>query len=229
MSALRTTRVLRTTRALRTALALCTALALLDGCPAPPTPSAAPRELTPTPNLFGPGEPLWSAQPHRDRPSAIVASVDGRTLWVALAGTESDFGRELAEVDASTLATRRRVRVGPGPFALALHPDGRHLLVANRYAAYASIVDTATSRVVGEVPCPYYTEGVAFSPDGRRAYLTNRWKDSLLVADVQREGTFAIVPRAILQQPDEPIGTPLAANPRRVRASEKSWREIGKD
>jgi len=212
MSALHT----RAALAAPTMLVLCAALALLHGCDAPSTPSAPPRELTPTPNLFGAGEPLWSPQPHRDRPSAIAASADGRTLWVTLAGTESDFGRDLAEVDAATLATRQRIRVGPGPVALALHPDGRHLLVANRYAAYASLVDTREGRVVAEVPCPYYTEGVAFSPDGRRAYFTNRWKDALLVGDVRLGAAFAIVPRAILRQPDEPIGTPIATNPRRV-------------
>ena len=160
-------------------------LLLLAACSGDPTaPEGAPRELAPVPNPFGPGDPLYSEQPHRDRPTTIVASADESLLYVALAGTETEPGRAVAVVDAESLQTVRRIPVGPGPSGLALHPNGRFLVVTNRFASYASVVDTHTQRVVSEIDVPYYTEHVAFSPEGRRVYFANRWKDAVLFGDV---------------------------------------------
>jgi hypothetical protein len=175
-----------------------------------------PRELAPVPNLFGPDDPLWAPQPHRDRPSAIVSSADGQRLYVSLQGTESEPGREVAVVDATTLDTIRRIEVGPAPCALALHPDGRHLVVTNRFARYASVVDVGRMRVVAEVPVPYYTEAVAFSADGRRAYFANRWTDAVLRYEVATTDGFCAVPLDPVDDRGFPVGVSVPANPRRV-------------
>ena len=129
-----------------------------------------PRELDPEPNPFGPDDPLWAPQPHRDRPRA--AALAGDTLWIALAGHEDVPSHELAIVDLDDRSLSR-LDVGRAPVALALHPDGRHLLVANLLSNWATVVDTRTRRVVLEHPVPWYTTAVGFSPDGTRAYLAN--------------------------------------------------------
>lgn len=192
---------------------------LIVGChePSPPSP---PRELSPGDNPFGPGEPLWSPQPHRDRPSAIVASADQRTLFVALTGTEDAPGREIAIVDAETLETRTRVRVGPRPFGLALHPAGRWLVVTLQLARYAVVVDVERARVVREVETPYYTERLAFSPDGKTLYLANRWKDSILRWQVAAsENDIDVIPLDLPRFPESPAGISVPDNPSRVLVS----------
>jgi len=191
--------------------------AQLSGCSDPPSAPEAPRELMPVDNPFGPDDPLWSEQPHRDRPSTMLAHPDGERIIVALTGPENDPGREVAIVDAETLATERRIEVGPGPMGLALHPDGRFLVVTNRFARYASVVDLDEGRVVAEVDVPYYTEAVAFSPDGRLAVLANRWKDSLLRWEVEvTEGRFEAKVLDPLRTSTDSVGLPVPANPRRV-------------
>lgn len=190
------------------------------GCEGASGTSGPPRELSPAPNPLGPEDPLWGPQPHRDRPSAVVASPDGSRLYVALTGTEDDPGREIAIVDATTLETIRRVRVGPAPTGLALHPEGRFLIVTNRFARFASIVDTVAMRVVREVDVPYYTESVALTPDGRRAFFTNRWKDSILRWDVEVTGSrIAITPLDVPSSFDAPAGIPVPINPDLVRVT----------
>lgn len=190
------------------------AILILAGCPAaePPDPWAE-ESLDPEPNPFTEEHPLWAPQPHRDRPRAAVLSADGATLWVALAGHEDVPSHEVARVDLATRAVRR-VEVGRAPVALALHPDGRYLLVGNLLTNRATVIDTTTDRVVLEQPVPWYTSAVAFSRDGRRAYLASRWKDSVITWELDTRRGFEIVDDGLGgRDPWEPIGTPVSANP----------------
>jgi len=153
---------------------------LAFACGDPPAAHEPPRELAPLDNPFGPDDPAWAPQPPRDRPSVLAPHPDGTRLFVALTGTESEPRREIAVVDAATLATERRIEVGPAPAGLAIHAEGRFMVVTNRLARYASVVDLDRYRVVDEIDVPYYTEAAAFSPDGRLLVLANRWKDAIL-------------------------------------------------
>lgn len=202
------------------ALAFCVlGLTLAASCDTEaPAPRVLPRELAAVPNPFGPDDPAWSPQPHRDKPYAIVSG--GDRLYVSLRGTETEPGRHVAIVDASSLEVLDRVEVGPSPGAMALHPDGRHLLVTGRFASYVSIVDVERARVVGEVEVPFYTEGIAISADGRSAWLTNRWKDSLLRWALNTDdGALEVEPLDHLRGAADPVGIPLMDNPLRVIAT----------
>ena len=180
-------------------------------------PRAVPRELAPEANPIGPDDPNWSPQPHRDRPRAIAASPDGQRLYVALEGNESAPGRQIAVVDAVSLETIRRIAVGPMPYAIAVHPNGRHLIVTNRFARYASIVDVERGRVEGEIDVPFYTEDVAIAADGKHAYLTNRWKDSLLRWELDDHGgALSVRPMDSGASYGGPVGIPMPVNPDRV-------------
>ncbi len=65
---------------------------------------------------------------------------------------------------------------------MAITPDGRHAYITNRGSDTVSVVDTASNTVTATItippdPYPYvghsYPKGVAITPDGRRAYITN--------------------------------------------------------
>jgi YVTN family beta-propeller protein len=177
----------------------------------------APASLEPEPNPFGPGDPLWAPQPHRDRPRAAALSADGATLYVALQGAEDVPSDEVAVVDVATRAVRRRIRVGRAPAALALHPGGRWLVVANLLSNWASVIDTRRDAVVAEVPVPWYTTAVAFAPDGRRAYLANRWKDAIFTWSLAAGDDFAVVADDYRQlTPWQAAGTPTVQNPEQL-------------
>lgn len=202
------------------AIALVGTLVGAIGCtPAAPD-RALPRELAPVPDSLPDDDPLYAPQPHRDRPAGIVWDAARDRLWVLLQGTESEPGNEVAVLDATTLAVRRRVRVGPFPCALALHPAGAHLVVLNRFARYASVIDLAREEVVGEVGTPYFSESIAFSSDGARAWIANRWRDALLRWDVRVEGDRLLVDPeddGTLAWREPSLRT--LANPRRVVAT----------
>lgn len=211
---------MRGRRALIPALALALALGAACAGERKGEETFAHVSLSPYPNPFGPGERLYAPQPHRDHPYAVTLSADGRKVYVALQGNEDEPGSEVAVLDAATGTTLRRVRVGSGPTALRLHPGGRFLAVTARFSNWVSILDTTTDTVVKDVPVPFYTVGIAFTPDGRTALLANRWKDAVLrwsldVGDELRVTSDDYSGRT----PDADVGIPVGQNPRDIEIS----------
>ena len=88
------------------------------------------------------------------------------------------------------------------PLNLALRPDGRELYVTCEAAYAVIVVDTATRRKVAEIPVGGQPMDVTFSPDGRRAFVSNRLDDSVSVIDAAE--TRKVV--ATIPVGDEPHG-----------------------
>jgi YVTN family beta-propeller protein len=205
-------------RVLASVLALAVLLLSAAHCSDPPE---WKRTLQPGPNPFGPHEPNWAPQPHRDHPYQLVMSTDGSKLYVTLQGTEDLPGREVAVVDVATRQVVKRIEVGSSPCGLAFHPDGRFLAVTNRYSNFVSIIDTSVDVERYRIPAPFYTVDVVFHPDGRRAFLANRWKDSVLRWTVRVEDAFSLVDSNYQRTPlDQPMGIAVGKNPRDLALSE---------
>lgn len=183
------------------------------------------RALSPGPNPFGASEPLYSPQPHRDHPWAVALSADESKLYVTLQGTEDELGSAVAVVDVMHAKVLGRIAVGASPTGMELHPGGRFLVVTNRFANFASVIDTTKDEVVAEIPVPFYTVDVAFTPDGRRAYLTNRWKDSVLRWELAVDERFRVVSDDYSAlPPDGPMGIAVGDNPRTLVIDESGTR-----
>ena len=190
-------------------LAACLLLTLF-ACDAAPVDRTT--TLAPDPNPMGQGDPLWSPQPDRDRPRALCTS--GDKAWVMLGGTEDAPGDSVAVVDLAARRVLRRVKVGRSPWACALDPTGRWLVVTLRYSDRAVVLDARTDAEVARVPVPFYTESALFSARGDRVFLANRWKDSVLAWDVDLSDGFEVVRTSYDGVPFyDPMGTPVGDNP----------------
>ncbi len=183
-------------RSARAAAAIAAALAACDVAPAVRDPGR--RALAPYPRAFGPGDPLWTPQPHRDRPLRVAVTPDGARALVTLQGLEDEPGRAVALVDLAARRVVERVDVGSSPTGVAVHPGGRFAVVTTRYENRAHVVDLATRRVTASVPVDFYATDVAFAPDGRSAWVTNRWRDEVVRwdLDVTAERFAVADPRA---------------------------------
>lgn len=147
------------------------------------------RNLAPVANPHPSPEP----QPRRAHPFDAAVSPDGRTVFVGLLGSELEPGGELAVYDVVRATVAGRIPLtapdgsgppGSGPYRLIWHPDGRHLVVTNRFSNFASVVDARARKVVAEIPLDFYAQGGAFSRDGRRFYAAIRYSDQVLVAEI---------------------------------------------
>ncbi|MFL6752377.1 MAG: PQQ-dependent catabolism-associated beta-propeller protein [Sphingomicrobium sp.] len=95
------------------------------------------------------------------RPRGLVASADGKRLYVAV----GDDNR-IAIVDT---AARKVVRsfATPDPETFALSPDEREIFIANEDSSLMSRIRIADGKVLREVQVGGEPEGTAISPDGK--------------------------------------------------------------
>lgn len=142
------------------------------------------RALDVYPRAYGPGDPDWTPQPHRDRPLRAAITPDGALALVTLQGLEDEPGRELAVVDLASRQVLRRIAVGSSPTGVAVHPGGRFAVVTTRYENRARVIDLATLRVSASVPVDFYATDIAFTPDGMHAWISNRWRDQVVRWDL---------------------------------------------
>lgn len=65
--------------------------------------------------------------------------------------------------------------------------------VPNEGSGTVSVIDTATDKVVAEIPAGAKPRGTAISPDGRTAYVSNQPNNRLVLIDLmQRRSAGAI-------------------------------------
>jgi YVTN family beta-propeller protein len=95
-------------------------------------------------------------------------------------------------------AVRANVRVGSFPFAIAVTPDGHFVYVANcgeycltsepSSASTVSVIDTSTNKVLSAITLPPSSgpTGIAITPDGTLAYVTNGWTKDVAVIDTAK-------------------------------------------
>ena len=65
-----------------------------------------------------------------------------------------------------------------------MSPDGRYVVTGGTRANKAYIIETATAKLVKEIPVGMAPEHLAFSPDGRYYYQGNPDGDSISVIDM---------------------------------------------
>ncbi len=133
-------------------------------------------------------------------PAALVATRDGRTLFVACATAQ----RVLA-VDAAEGRVTRTIPTPAPPTGLALTGDGQQLIVtcaAPQSVAVFAEVDTG--KIVRSIRTGHTSNTPVLSPDGRTLFVCNRFTDDVSFIDVaagretrrvkvQREPTGAAV------------------------------------
>jgi YVTN family beta-propeller protein len=108
------------------------------------------------------------ATPAGPGPQAIVATPDGKTIYVA-----DGLGDTVTPINARTGKAGRPIRVGTAPWALAMTPDGRTLYVANSGSGTVTPIATATNSPGRPIPAGRDPRAIATAPDGRTAYVLN--------------------------------------------------------
>src|SRR5438128_1075838 len=101
-------------------------------------------------------------------PTFVSVSPDDRRLYVAC-----NHGNSLQILDAASLELVREIPVGTGAYNVEPSADARWIIVTNKKAQSVSLVDaqslTEVAKIATSKPLPH---GVAYSPDGRWAFIS---------------------------------------------------------
>lgn len=125
-------------------------------------------------------------------PAQVGFTSDGRLAFVSLSQEAS-----VAIIDPSSGKVIRKVRVGNVPIQLYGTPDNRFLFVANQGTRKSpgntvSMIDLSTFSTQ-QIRVGSGAHGVVVGSDGRHAYVTNLYANSVSVIDVQTRKSVATV------------------------------------
>jgi YVTN family beta-propeller protein len=117
----------------------------------------------------GPAAPLVGGVAKECSPTFVSVSPDDKRLYLAC-----NYGNSLQVWDATTLTLIKEVPVGKGAYNVEPSPDGKLVLVTNKKDQSVSVVDAVTLTEVARIPTrKKIVHGIAFSPDGRLAYVSS--------------------------------------------------------
>ena len=98
----------------------------------------------------------------------VSVSADDRLIFLAC-----NHSNELQVRDAATLELVRRLPTGAGAYNVEPSPDGRWVVVSNKKAQSVSVFDARTWAEAARIPTSKrIPHGIAFSPDGRYAFIS---------------------------------------------------------
>jgi DNA-binding beta-propeller fold protein YncE/cytochrome c peroxidase len=145
--------------------------------------SASPNSASKSGRLI---QPTLAAAPLVLAPSAIVASKDGKIVYM----TEEEAGRVVA-LDPVKGTVSDVLAVPEHPTGLALAADGKTLYVtAGSPAGVVAVVDTATKRLSRIIEAGHAPVAPVLAPDGKTLFVCNRFRNEVLVINLE-EGRIA--------------------------------------
>jgi YVTN family beta-propeller protein len=124
-------------------------------------------------------------------PHGIQIAPDG-TLYVT-----AELDRKVVHVDPVQGRVLGAIDVEGSSHWIAILPDGSKMYVANKDdRPFVSVVDLKAQKMIGKVPMPKGTEGIAASPDGRLVVAMDHAEPVAVVID---PATDQVVDRITLQ------------------------------
>lgn len=102
------------------------------------------------------------------KPTWVVLSPDDARIYVPCNGRG-----DVLEIDAASLEVLRRFELGGAPYNADVTPDGSRLVVTRKGAQSVAIVDLESGEHVLIGTSEPVTHGVAVTPDGRYAFVSN--------------------------------------------------------
>ena len=110
--------------------------------------------------------------------------------YVALSG---DDAIELIDVLSGEVISRLRLNTGDQPHELALTPDGKTLLVANKGTNTVSFVDPLSLLELSRVDVGKEPNSISIHPNGIRAFVFNTLSNSASVIDIPNKAVVTTI------------------------------------
>lgn len=125
-------------------------------------------------------------------PAAVVASGDGRSIYVACATADS-----VLVFDAEATNVAATIPVPASPTGLALSQDGTRLFVTcSAPESLVCVVDTAKRKIIRKLTAGHSAQAPVLSPDGQTLFVCARFDDAVEVFDLKTFQQAATIPVA---------------------------------
>lgn len=138
-------------------------------------------------------------------PYAIAMTPNGAFVYVTFLGSP---GSVLVIDTPTNSLLGAPIVVGNNPQGIAITPDGAFAYVTNTSSDAVTVIDTAATSVVANIPVGDRPFGIAITPDGAFAYVANAGSDSVSVVDLTTNAVVGTpiavgaIPRGIAIHPD---------------------------
>lgn len=147
---------------------------------------------------------LGSPIPAGNSPYGIGATPDGKWVYVT---DDSSPSSGVTVIDVAMDKAVKAIAVGNYPSGVAITPDGKFVYVADG-AGGISVIDTAAQAVVGN-PIPANGGSIAFTADGKQAYVASEGGNDVSVIDTATNTVTTTVtgmdsPRGVTTRPLPP-------------------------
>lgn len=121
----------------------------------------------------------------RLQPLQVVLTPDDRFAYVSCFNSN-----DVRVIDTASQTVLDSVKVGRRPFLLEVTPDGQFVYVANQGSNDVTVIRVSDNQVVTTIKNSSFANphGVAFTADGRYAYITNENLDGSFPAHHPTEG-----------------------------------------
>ncbi len=137
-------------------------------------------------DVIGPGGDALSAIPLRANPHDLALAPDGITAWVTLDGSD-----QLAVVDVAASSVERYVPTGKRPHDILFAPDGR--LWVTDWAGAVHVL-SPRGRLLRSIALGTEAHHLAFTPDGREAWITDHADRKVFVVSARTLRVLAALP-----------------------------------
>ena len=143
-----------------------------------------------------PADPPWLS------PAAILATPDGRTLYVACA-----TGHKVLAYDPATRQVTRTLTTVAPPTGLALSPDGHRLYVTCASpASEVTVYDVPAGTVAFRIAAGHTAMSPVPTPDGKSLFVCNRFNNDVSLIDLRSHKEIRRIP--VLREPVAAAITP---------------------
>ena len=94
----------------------------------------------------------------------MIATPDGRQVYVANQGTEAAPNDTVSVIDTATGEVIKTLKTGLGAHGVSASADGAFVFVTNIADDSVSVIDVARQEVVGSVPVGDRPNGIVYGP-----------------------------------------------------------------
>jgi YVTN family beta-propeller protein len=151
------------------------------------------------------GKILSSANQKYLSPTALAATSDGKTLFIACA-----TANQVLVFDTAESKVTKTIPVSESPLGLALSPNEAQLYVTcGAPESTIHIVDVARARVIGKIRAGHTAMAPVCSPDGKVLMVCNRFNNSVAFFDLAKRKEIGRV-----QVPREPVAAAVTPDGR---------------